>query len=242
MSRDSLPVIKVDELPSRFLPYPDGTVIRYYPYTFGEIKKLSQMQGNPAEVFRVILGGIETEGVESSDITLSDFLFIALLRKLSSLGSSTFTLTLPCGNCFESVTKSFTTDQLEFSDLEVPALPVTLTLGAADTELQFKPLTIGGFLKLSNANALDDELALLAAEVVNLDYDAARSVIENSTGEDLELLSQVDEYLFHDVKPLDVECPTCKHVTHQTLKGREDLIRPFRPNDDAVRNRIRFGV
>ena len=40
--KNYLPTVNVNDLPSKFKPYPQGVEISYTPYTFGELKKFSQ--------------------------------------------------------------------------------------------------------------------------------------------------------------------------------------------------------
>lgn len=135
-----------EDLPSRFLPYPKGTRIFYRPYTYGEIDTAVSSKAAYDKGLRHVLQGIIVEGMDKNDLTLNDFLYLALLRKISSLGTTDFVVQVTPVDLGTPITKRMKTQDIEFQNLEVPKLPVRVKLGGK--ELHFRPLTIGKYMDL----------------------------------------------------------------------------------------------
>ena len=87
-----MPLVEVTQLPSGFIAYPEGVKISYRPYVFGEIKKFNQSNMSKLNAYELAMQGVVVEGMPKDDITFADMLYIALLRKISSLGDTSFSV------------------------------------------------------------------------------------------------------------------------------------------------------
>lgn len=253
-SDGDLPEKELDfkDLPSRGLAYPNGGVISYFPYTFGETNKFSQSGMGVKSRIEFVLKGIKSS-FGNKKLTLPDMVFISLYRKLVSFGAQKFTVSPEC-ICGNTTTKQFDFGDLEFIDLEVPKLPLVVTIGGV--ELHFSPLTIEGYFELIDEDKVRDKTYTLAKQVINVDFDRALKTIEAATGADSEVLEEITVMLFHDMKPLRVKCKgkitikednegvevDCEEVINVALENHNTLITPFRESKDAPRNRIQFGL
>lgn len=236
----------VDALPSKFLSYPPGTKVYYRPYTYKDLDDFNDSSIDLLNRLRFILKGITCQGMEPEQLTLGDFLFIGLYRRISSLGTHHFQIKITRDGGAFKTSKSFSFEDIGFNEIEAPALPITATIGGV--ELQFMPLTIGRFLEILEKDILpgskDYERASLAAQVININFEDAYEIISNAFGSDLVTLNQVDGYLSHSVQPLSVTYNyNGELVTEQVpLDDPLTLIYPFCRPEDVKRDTIRFGI
>lgn len=234
-----VPEIKVEpiNLPSKCLPYPPGVIIKYKPYTYGEILKFNQSKLGKAGNIEFILEGVITEGIKKTELALLDFLFISILRRISSFESDQYTVTFDCNNCGKSNRVSQNISKIEFDDLNVESLPIVL-----DTEygeLHFKPITVAQHLDLLKSG-IDDSIAVYAKQIINKPYDEAYKIIYNATGDLKEDLETLDKLLYFGPKPLECKCNSCKFINTVAIDNPEVVVEPFRDSKGPVGSRIRF--
>jgi len=222
---------QINKLPSGFLPYPENSRIIADTYSYGEIKRLSDSK-IPLDIqYEILLEGIHVTGFDKKDITFFDFIFIGVLRKLSSIKDKGFSVPFVCPRCKKQNNPKLMLSDLGFSDLEVPKLPVNLTLtdsndgnDSNNTVLSFNPLTIGGFIEIFKKDMLyqkndnneyirdtdgnyTNNLTSLMASQCTLDFDEAYKLIFNITDyDDIALLNEVDLLLGHGLEAIPVTC------------------------------------
>ncbi|MFA5542234.1 MAG: hypothetical protein WDA47_00530 [Bacilli bacterium] len=235
-----LPEITVTELPSHFKAYPKGTVIKYRPYSFGEVKKFNQGGKTMQDIFQMAMEGVLVEGMDKDDLTYSDALYLSLLRKISSLGDTKFKVTYICSECGKPVTESIESTKIGFDELDIPALPVVAEL--QQTTLEFKPFTYGKFIQLVTEGKIEDEVATMAAMCSNKLFQEAYDIIYNCSTSDGVILEHIDRILYHGTKRLKFKCGNCGKEDRVALDGRDALISPFRKSDELIKSRVRFGV
>ena len=102
--------ISVKRLPSNFLSYPDDVKISYKTYRWGDVKKISNTKYEEKTLIPFISLGIKVSSVaepefQINDLTLSDFLYIGLLRKICTFGTEKFQLATACTKCKSTITK-----------------------------------------------------------------------------------------------------------------------------------------
>ncbi len=241
----SLPFIEIKKLPSNFLAYPKEAKVFYRPYTYRELDIFNDSQVSALENLRFVSQGIHTTNMEKEELTLSDFLYLGLLRKISSLGSTKFSVTAQILQEETEVTKILDFDDIQFQELEVPELPVVITLN--QKELHFKPLTLSGYFALlqKDEELGKNERALLASECINLEFDKALSIIDNAIGEELVVIRKVDVLLWHGVLPVSLAYTTTdKKEQHISVEIDDplSLVWPFRDNKELEDDSIRFGL
>lgn len=240
--------VVVTDLPSNFLPYPEGIEITYTPYEYGEVESLNEAHMTTEDAFRFILKGIKTKGIKNEDLTLPDFLFIALLRKLSTLGDSKFVAkNFLCVSCKTSLELVFSIkEHLKFDYMEAPKLPVKADQLGELKDVKFTPLTIGDYLELARTKKLNkgqkkDTVAMMAKQARNVDYDTAYKVIYSLVGKDHARIRQIDGLLYHSLQAVESKCNKCGAPTSLMLDGWEAVIIPFRGEGDPEESGISFG-
>lgn len=244
---DFIPEIRVStkDLPSRGIPYPEGSWIIHRPYMFGEVKKISQSKLDNKASYGYILSGV-TCSFDKNLLTMPDVLYIGLLRKLSTLGSTEIIARYQCDQCGKPGQFIFKTDSLDFEDLNVPKLPIVVDMSFG--EVHFSPMTIKDYLMMADKGKDQDEVALYAVQAKNMNFDEAYTRIFNASPEDAQLLLEVDKLLYHSVKPITKTCanlvdekPCGKHVKIE-LDGGQALLLPFRRDQGTAKTKIRFGL
>lgn len=231
--------LTIDTLPSKSLSYPNGSVITYRPYTYGEVKYITQSKLSAKQNLEYVMKGI-TSSFDLLDLTVADLLYIGLLRKISTLGSTQLTVPYTCPACHTPNKLDFKTKDLEFEDLEIPELPLIADFSVG--EIEFMPLTVGGYFKLLEMKKEDDSLYCLAIQS-NKPVEEAYKLFYGLQPQDGQLLEQVDKMLYHGIMPMKNTCRNteCKHVTSLELDGGEHLVLPFRQDKKPTESRIRFG-
>lgn len=242
--------IALKDLPSQGKPYPPGTSVRYRPYTFGEVKKISQGSTEGRRRFDAIMAGVDCRGIDKWKLTLGDALYLGLLRKISSVGTSKAHIPYVCGHCGSRnvlVLDIGGADKvaLEFDDIAAPALPIRVELSCGDRV--FMPVTVGDFVarldKLVSPEGVEDGIAMLASYCVNVPFEQAYEEFSNVTGTDGELLNEIDRLLYHSAKDMITNCASeaCGKKNSVELDGGQALILPFRTDQEPLGGRIHFG-
>lgn len=235
----TLPEVEVTDVPSQFLPYPEGSKISYKPYTYGELLQFNQSKLSQSEQFKRILSGIKTS-FPIEDLSYFDFVYIGLLRKISTFGGDKFSLSYHCSSCGKPNTVHHSVADIEFKDLEITALPIILTTDDG-TELEISTLSVSSYLSLLETDMIKDKASVYASSILNHEFAKARDIITNLTGEIIQDLDDIDVMLNLGVKPLDLNCTHCKADNQVTVDEPGVLVTPFRGPDQPKRTRIRFG-
>lgn len=247
---------KPDQLPSKFIPYPKDAVIKFRKYTMGEIEQMNVDDLPELDVINLVLEGIETS-FSQDDLTLSDFYYIALNRRLFSFGGSEFEVSFNCEHCEHFQTNTFTTSDLVFIDLfeNVPEelkgdedlkLPLNISFQESEEselKLSFQPLRLKDYFYMLKNDVPGNRVSTLAL-MCEEEYTKALEHLKQlpSTAENSDLLDDVFNFLYHDLKPLEITCQSCQKNTHVDLEnGGQTLIRPFRRPKKRDGSKIRFG-
>lgn len=244
-----LPVIEVTKLPSGFKPYPNGIKVFYKPYTFGEIKKLSQDELSMAKKYEYALSGVTVEGMDKYNLTVSDILYILLLRKLSIPGIDSVSVTKRCSHCDELIlNKRVPLSEVEFDELKYE---MPLSTEIEGKVYSFSPMTIGNMLELAKETDSPSEEQLLAYTCVSPGPKEALEMIKYVQDnmmyidETIHVLNAIDERMFHGVLPITVKCDNkdCEFENKVSLDGEEQgtLVLPFREQPVSIESRISSG-
>lgn len=241
-----LPEIEVTELPSAGMVYPVRGIY-YHPYTFGEIKKLSMDSTPILKKYEYIMNGISVSGFDKFDLTLSDVLFIALLRKLSLPGVESIIINTQCSNCREKISKLYPLSSIEFDDLKVKS-PISVTVD--EVKYSFSPMTIGRMLALIQEYDEPSDNEMLAYMCTSHDPKIMVKILDDLSNtrsfvdDDVAVLNTVDSYMYHGIMPVKVECDKCHHINSVEIDDGEDegvIVLPFLPNKATLKDRIEFG-
>ena len=234
----------VDELPSQGLSYPEDTKFYVRPFTYGEVLRLNEpnTREDEGEIYRILLTGIRsTGGFDTSKLTVPDFKYLSLLRKFSTFDTDiSFEFTFECSKCFASQTKVLKfVDNFVFVDLSIKSLPIKLESLGDKKNLEFHPVTVGSFITAYNESKKDVtrlRVKLMASQFVSssITQKEAEEIVTNSSGIDIDKLEKIDELLFHDVKPIVVECSKCKNKASYPIDSQGSIISPFRGGQDLT--------
>ena len=228
------------KLPSKFLPYPKNCSIKFRPYTFGEIKVYNQSKLNAIDNIKFVLKGI-TCSFDSLLLTVSDFLYIGLLRRLATFGGSKFSLAHICKHCKERQTELFDNSSIEFQDIIAPALPARVNLSVG--KLEFTPITLKDYIFILEENKQSDDIALMAVQCRNKPFDEAYELIYNLSSTEGAIIDKVDKSLYHSIKPLIFKCSKCGEKNSIAVEGGTALIYPFRDErEKPIEDVIHFGL
>lgn len=239
--KQNLPTInlEVKSLPSKALSYPKNSTIKYRPYTFGEVKKLSQSKFTVKEKYLEVLYGIECS-FDKLELTMSDLLYIGLLRNLSTIGGNKYDVPYTCHKCGKKNKETISMENIEFEDISAPELPIIAPM-SFDT-LEFYPLTVKQFFELVDKDLLQDSLAILAIQFKGK-FEDNYKLVENCSLQDGEMFDAVDKMMYHGVKELKIKCKEqdCGNEIPVNLDGGETMILPFRESQESPANKLRFG-
>lgn len=105
----------INDLPSKYKLYPEGTMIHGRPLKVLEVKQLSQMGENNSNV---IINGIlksATRGIKVEDILLADKIYILFWLRANTYKDSGYKVNFKCLKCEKDSTYSFTLDALQIT-------------------------------------------------------------------------------------------------------------------------------
>ncbi len=198
---DTVPLIKMTELPSGFKGYPDGTIISYRPITLGELEALNSGELDVPRAIALLLKSIHCNTLNAADLYYWDVMFIGIKRKLLAFGDSKGTLYEYCPMCGNIVSKQFEYADLAFKEIQAPNLP--LIMKVCQKELHFGLLTLKDFLEI---DVEQGELGVYARMIKNLEFEEAFSLVSNAYGADIKKLKFVDKQLNYGLQPLTTTC------------------------------------
>lgn len=256
LKADFIPEIEVDpkNLPSRGLSYPANAKISYRTYMHGEVRKVSTSSLGIENSLNIAMSGIKAS-FGTDRLTLQDAVYIAIMRKVSTLNSMEFEVPYVCSKCKTTVSARFKHTDINFNDIDkrVESLPMFIELSGE--EFQISPMTVKGYLDLKSGlydgiikGEGIDKVAVQAISVTNMDFKKAYDhLYALRDAEDIEVLEEIDKLVYHDLKPLETICrnpvneKVCGTKNFIKLEGREALISPFRKPSKLVGTRIRFS-
>lgn len=218
--------INLTDIPSKFLPYPEGAIIKYRPYYFEEIKNHDQSKGFTArEEADFVLSGVLTN-FDKYDLTLSDYFYINLLRRMSNIPEGDYDILAryKCKGGNHLSENVFKASTIEIDYLDVPSLPVTVKF-TSGRKYSFKPLTVGGYLKLIEGGLIGKNsknnrvIPSTAMCCVNAPFEEVYEFISKLTdSEDEFLIEYLDLKLYHSLKAMVFKC-TYKHREYSEKDG-----------------------
>lgn len=233
------PYIIVEELPSKFLPYPQGSKISYKTFSYGELEQWANTSLGEEDKIKLALSGIKTEGFEVQELDLQDFYYIMMLRKLSTFNSPRFKLNFECPHCNHSTTVTPELASIEFGELElIDEIPVLVEM-SDKTVLEFKPMTVSDYLRFRKENLEDSKLNRLALQIRNKNFNEALQYIKDSTNiDDMEILDELDNLLNFGNQKITVNCTECNNPITIPIMGVSALAEPFRKQVRSLKDSI----
>jgi len=196
--------------------------------------------------------------MDKENLTFNDFLFLALLRKMSSVGIQDISVKYRCAKCNFENTEHIQLDKLDFDDMEVPDLPAHLIIN--NKEVSFTPLTVKDFFLLFKEGKEKDPVSILAVQCRNMHFKEACDLLYNANPEDSELLEELNKMFYHGLATMKFSCQNkeaketemldgieieknvhCKFTNYIELGDPDLIVQPFRRDGRTAKDRIRFG-
>jgi hypothetical protein len=214
----------IDDLPSKFICYPEGLEVRYRRYGWLEIKLLSQrtdslsLRTQTDMVFRGLKFSDPTFSPYS--LTFPDYQFLGLLRKVATLMPPSFDLRYMCQKCNKISSFTVPVTSIQFDEIKAPK-------GRAVVEMEgltatFQPLTIGQFIEVCDKKvefpAWEEEMVWSASCVSHSMDEVFTYLKEQATPDDARLLRELDRLFFHGIMPIKHECTNFIIEVNDTLE------------------------
>ena len=239
--------IKVEDLPSKGLFYPSDASIKYYPYTFEEVKLFSQSKMESKDRFDFVLTGIETN-FDKYKLTVSDFMYLGILRNISTLETKKLSITYYCSSCEKEnniVEEINNFDFDELNDIKVPYIK-EFSFG----KYEFMPLTVEMTMELIDQNLYNDEFAIASIQTIMdlSDKGASEKFIDTYNKfkyaklEDGVVFEEIIKDLYHSISSKKFICAECKASNIVSIDGGGDgdiFISPFREPSESNSTGIR---
>ena len=239
--------IKIEELPSRYISYPEGAEVFITPYSGDEIDELSNSRLTLKYILTKCMEGVYTN-FDKNKITFYDALYLSFNRRVLSINDSKIQIASQCPYCNKFSTTTVNIDkQIEFEDIKIPTLPINIDFSFG--RLQFSFLTYGDFMKLQT-DLKSEELAYQCITECEVDTEAGedpkeelRKLFGNLVGEDQALLNKVRELTYHGIKPINTLCQNkdCGKTYETILDEMSSIILPFHPSNKDIRTKVSFG-
>ena len=212
-------LIEINELPSNFKGYPEGTKISYEPLTLGELEALNSSDNIDVQRgMAMLLKSIHCNTLSVENLYYWDVIYIGIRRKLLAFGDTLGTLYERCPVCGEIVQKEFSYTELEFKQPNAPDLPIFLDIQGQ--ELEFNLITIKDFLEIEIEKG---ELDVFARMIKNLPYEQAFELVSSCSGTDLRKIKFIDKETNYGLKPFFVECNGIIETKSEQGENKKEL-------------------
>ena len=239
--------IKVDDLPSHFLSYPQNAEIFITPYSGDDVDELSNSQLSLKYILTKALEGIYTN-FDKKQITFYDLVYLSFYRRILSVNENKIRVMSQCPYCGKFSTHEIEIDkQLDFEDVKIPTLPVNIDFSFG--RLSFTFLTYENYMKLET-ELRSEELAYQCVTDCDIDTEAGQTreselqkLFGSLVGEDQALLTKLREILYHGVKPINTLCQNteCGKTYETILDEMNAVLIPFFPSTKDYRAKVSFG-
>lgn len=248
LKSDYLPFITINvaDLPSKGLFYPEDASIKYYPYTFEEVKMFSQSKMDSKDRFNFVLTGMETS-FDKYQLTVSDFMYLGILRNMSTLEAKKLSIVYYCTDCSKENTVTEEITNFDFDELNDVKLPYIKEFSFGKYE--FRPLTVEMIIELTDNKLYKDEFAIATMQsMMNLnDKNASEKFIETYNKfkyaklEDGVIFEEISTELYHGIMAKNFTCKECSAVNKVLIDGGDGdvFISPFRESTESDPTRVR---
>lgn len=113
-----LPSYRITELPSRFIGYPDATVISVQPYTAGQAINIELAGRDNINSMEEILHGVNVQGISKEDLSPQDIIFLGVYRNLVSSKNDKINIRSICPKCLAENNEAKSLSVIKFKELE----------------------------------------------------------------------------------------------------------------------------
>lgn len=209
-------LIQVKDLPSGYKGYPKGTIISYEPLKLKELEILNTDEKlDTSYAIAMLLDAIHCNTLTPEQLYFYDVIYIGIVRKIQSFGSTRGTIRRRCPKCGNIVSKTFDYADIEFKQMLAPDLPIRMEVCGRTVE--FCQLSMQDFLQIEEDEGM---LGVYAKYIRNLEPQDAKNLVENASGIDIKKLDFVDRQMDYGIKPFLV---TCTNTVLNPQTGKEEI-------------------
>lgn len=229
VGNDLMIPIKMNELPTRGILYPEGTQIRVRPLKIVEVKQLASLdESNLNDVTNMILNQV-VDGVDVETIYAADKLYLIFLLRAITYKEKGINVDFDCPKCSQASQYAFTLDNLNIVQIQDNYLDNKIVEIEDVGTYEFKYQTIKDelFLEkirnheitdktlLAYTRAIDPSILELAMTIEKIDGESVNltQVIMNLTNLDpiaySELETSYEEFVIGLQVTMDVKCNKC---------------------------------
>lgn len=233
--------LPINNLPSRYLLYPENTKILARPLNVKEVKLLATMDSeNYNFVINDVLGKA-TKGIQVEEIETGDKHFIIFWLRANTYRNSGYELEFECSKCDKSCKFAFGLEDLdveyikdEHVNLKEMEFPISKDKFIARTKKIKDENRLSEFVKRNQTSLtkydeeiLDLSLFLKTVNGEEMSLMAKYNYVENMHPEDFAfLISYVDSILFGVKQNVKAVCSDCKEVTPVGVSFRPEFFIP----------------
>lgn len=234
---------EIEDLPSRYKLYTEGTKISGRPLLVKELKKLATInETNYNRVINEILSEA-IRGIEISELYVADKLYLLLWLRANTYKNSDFSFKYKCVECRSENSYNFSVENLEIKYLpdDYELKPLELINTSDKLEFDFPKIKDENrinffkenFSKNSNKELDDDDLNIASYirkindVPVNLQkaYDFIKS-LDTNPEDYMNIMSHIAEMDFGVSHEILVPCKKCGEVNHLPLSFRPEFFLP----------------
>lgn len=246
--------ITIQNPPSSYIPYPEGSVIRCRPIKWGDAWFFAENRENDIDVIRKFAEDeiIKCEGFEFWDLTVGDWLFLLLSIMSSSFMRITYNVERQCPHC---------KGEIKTIDLQVPNAPKmevkgNLKADLTPSDIVFKQIDRSDvedtpvIVELTDGNEAEVDFYRMRHYVKALNRENTDDLSNIVKGvdtsqlsmEDIQTITYAREVMDHGPEnEVDAVCPLCSNKDTIRVDWEGVDFVPFRVNEESARSRIRFG-
>jgi len=234
----------ITELPSGFKGYGGVDYIEICAFTLGELKYLAS---GLTELQVIDAFKNKIRNINIMELSVFDFWFIGSFVNVMTSKIMEWTMDVTCGSCGEVFNHKTSRDGMfTFDDLNIPELPVVVTLGG--TEFKFdiprvKDIYTAKELQKRFPNSSEELITLACQARIAMLPSAALQILENLTDiDDIALVNKLQSLFYHGSAPLTAKCPKCGFEGKYWVGSGVSMIKPFREDGGSFDARITFGA
>lgn len=242
--------LKIENLPSKYLYYPEGVSLYGRPLNIRELKKISTMTANNAATMIDDVLRSATRGLPFEEILISDKLYILLWLRANTYPESGYSVPFSCQECNTETSYDFKVDDIDINYIREDIKfedPVELPTGDFVT---FK------YPKVKDEHRIQKFKDSVRKSLSKYDDDtlSLTMVIDNVNGKNLSVMeaytfvsntkiySQIKGYSsdfnFGISSVINVKCNGCGGQTQTGLTFRDDFVIPSYRFTKSARNGI----
>lgn len=218
--------VPIDDLPSRYLFYPENTKLAAKPMSVADVKSLANMSDSN---YDSIINGVlsrNVTGIKINQLLRADKYYLIFFLRANTFKSSGYEIAYHCNFCSKDTSYDFSVEVLEIEYAKQNAkMDVELPVSKNKLHLRYKTVedeTKFNEFKRINAKSIkdfDEDILDIACDIVSID-DETQSltkkyeyIINLNPTDYAYLVSYLDNISFGVKENVNAVCNSCKEVT-----------------------------